>query len=146
MNEADLFAEVSSVQEDRKILIKKLAVLYSAVLTSNYTQDLLKELSYTMSLLRAKLQNDETSPTKSQDSIILEDGRKISLFESNGEGIYFAALVLQQQWNLLKQLNTATLSILAELFIKLIPEFADQIFKHVEKVRENDRTQILNNF
>jgi hypothetical protein len=106
---------------------------------SNHSQDLLKELNYLMSLLSSttKLDDDEIYSLKSEESIILENIGKISLFEVNEEGMYFAALVLEQLWNLLKQLNTATLRTLTHVLNAIVPEFADRISQHVEEVRKN---------
>lgn len=136
---------VSSIKSTHKILIKRLALLYSTSITSNLIQDLLKELNYIISLLTTgSIMRDSTNylclcTETLIPQMFLPNTKEICLFRINIEGIYFASVVLENQWNLLKYLNKSTLSALSECWqlSACMPDFVDKIQNFLQEVNNN---------
>ncbi|XP_065214398.1 codanin-1 [Planococcus citri] len=108
----------AKIKPEHEALIEKLALLYSATISSNLVQDLLKELNYVMSLLTNNSEFDSNVTcccSKTEIPLMFtSNAKEICLFKRYYEGIYFACVVLENQWSLLKYLNKATLTIISE--------------------------------
>lgn len=102
-------------------------------------QDLLKELNYLMSLLTNDSEVDSLKFTchcsKSAPSFV-SNAKEICLFKRSYEGTYFACVVLENQWSLLKYLNKSTLSILAgnDSVREYAPQLCEKIASFVNEV------------
>lgn len=126
-------------------LLRKLALIYSAIITSNLIQDLLKELNYLMYLLTSETnavkneKKDGLSCRCSETSIkemFQPFTKEICIFRARSDGVFFVCVVLEDQWNLLKHLNKSTLQTLSEMPIisTYLPEFASKIGEFVNDV------------
>lgn len=139
--------ELLKPREEHKNLIEKLALLYSAAISSNLTQDLLKELNYVMSLLTNDSEIDSHKypcHCSAQSYLTFSStAKEICLFKTSCEGIYFACLVLENQWNLLKYLNKSTLTILSEnnSVRTFVPRLRDEIISFINKVRIREKVR-----
>lgn len=127
-------------------LLRKLALIYSAIITSNLIQDLLKEINYLMSLLTSEmnfmknenkdLQGNCQCTETSIKEMFLPFTKEICIFKTRSDGVFFVCVVLEDQWNMLKYLNKSTLQILCEMPVMAahLPEFTNKIRTFVNDV------------
>lgn len=132
---------VCDIRSEHKTLILKLALLYSAVMTANLIQDLLKELTFLISLLTSTVKLDSVQYFHYSSSELVEtmfhpSTKEIGLFKTVGEGAYFAVIVLKKQWDLLKHLGKSMVSLFAQNkpLVSFAPEFAARIRSFIEEV------------
>lgn len=138
-DESEIFYE--EIKSDHKTLILKLASLYSAIITANLVQDLLKELHFLISLLTSSVKVKSVQYThyclyQSIEKFFHPNTKDICLFKIKAEGTYFASVTLFEQWDILKYLDKSTISLLSQnkLIAFFVPEFAARIRDFIEKV------------
>ncbi len=142
---------LSTIKQKHVHLIRSLALLYSACIASNLMQDLLKELNYVISLLMAdtKTKNNYNRPCHCEQistEEMLTDNKDLCLFAINSEAMYFASVVLEDQWQLLRYLNVSTLNAFCQnaSLDLLVPNFVRRIknFLHVSFQCQKDGANI----
>lgn len=130
-------------KKEHLAIIRKLALLYSASITSNLIQDLLKEFNYVMSLLTTDTNINfdfEQCPCRcdkdSISSMFAANTKEICLFKISLEGMYFACLVLENQWSLLRHLSKSMLAILADnkSVSSYFPKFKERVRAYLNEV------------